>query len=209
MANSYCAVLACGLAVTLAGAAWSAEGVAACHAVAEDEARLACYDHQTGYTAPEPEPAPPENAGGEQWQLSQETSNLDSRKDVWLHVSSDNTQPNQIGRPEHARLWVRCMNNSTNVFVTFNDYTPDNQNVRYKLDDGPVRKKWMVHMQGGEGVGLWSGKSAIPLAKELFDQKKLVVAYNSYNNFNLEFVFDVSGLRARIDPLAQSCGWTP
>ena len=198
--------------VLLAGAVLAQEGANPCHALATDATRLSCYDAQTGYTGSEAGAvAPGKDApdDGAQWLYSQETSSLDGKTDVWLSVSSENTQPNQIGRPERARLWVRCMNNSTNVFVTFNDYTPDDQNLRYKLDDGPIRKKWMISMQGGEGIGLWSGKSAIPFARAIFGKERLVLAYNSYNNFNLEFTFDVAGLRARIDPLARSCQWKP
>lgn len=185
-----------------------------CHRITGASERLNCYDSQTGFstqkipseadesaTAPEPD--------GQQWQYQDEVSQLDDRKDVWLSLKSLNTQPNQIGHPETARLWVRCMNNSTNVFITFNDYTSEDQNVRYRLDDAPVKKVWMQTMNGGDGIGLWSGKSAIPLTKRFFGKDKLVVAYDSYSNHNLEFTFDISGLRSRIEPLASSCNWLP
>ncbi|WP_424985859.1 type VI secretion system-associated protein TagO [Microbulbifer sp. S227A] len=192
------------------GAAKAQEVSNNCHAVKVDIERLACYDEQTEYQAPEKKEVSEVAAPtGQQWRKSEERSSLDGRTDAWLSVESKNSQPNQIGTPERARLWVRCMNNSTNFFITFNDYTPDNQNVRYKLDDNSIKKVWMVHMQGGEGIGIWSGGSAIPFIKKMFDAEDLVVAYKSYSNLNLEFTFDISGLRARIDPLAKSCQWKP
>lgn len=205
-------VLALSIKISAAafGVAKAQEVSNSCHAVKVDMERLACYDEQTEYQAPEKEEVSEVAAPtGQQWSKLEESSSLDGRTDVWLSVESKNSQPNQIGNPEKASLWVRCMNNSTNFFITFNDYTPDNQNVRYKLDDNSVKKVWMVHMQGGEGIGIWSGGSAIPFIKKLFAAEDMVVAYKSYSNLNLEFSFDVSGLRARIDPLAESCHWTP
>lgn len=203
-------VLAFGVAFIFASGAIADEADNECHEISIDLDRLACYDSQTKYQTQTSEPSnEPIEPSGQQWLLTQEKSSLDGRTDVWLRLTSKNTQPNQIGRPEKAYLWARCMNNSTNFFITFNDYTSDNQNVRYRLDDGPVQKKWMVHMQGGDGIGIWSGGSAIPFIKNLFGKGELVLAYESYGNQRLEFSFDVSGLRQRIDPLAESCQWKP
>ena len=188
-----------------------------CHLLQGTDSRLACYDTATGYLASEEdettgslaaEPETPEPRGL-QWRISTEISALDGRSDVWLSIPSENTQRDQIGRPDRARLWVRCMQNSTSLFVTFNDFTPDNQNVRYRIDDGSPNSIWMVHMQGGEGIGLWSGRNAIPFIRRLFDRSTLVIGYRSYSNNSLEFEFNISGLQNRIDPLAESCEWSP
>ena len=181
-----------------------------CHQLEGDSERLACYDSASGWTATsaeeEVEYIASEDSGA-QWQYNDEKSSLDGRKDVWLRVWSNNSQSNQIGSPEKAVFYVRCMNNSTNVFVEFNSYTTEDQNVRYRLDEGGVSKVWMQTMNGGDGIGIWSGRSAIPFAKKLLDNKKLVIAYNSYSNHNLEFVFDIGGLRNQLSPLAESCQW--
>ncbi|MFG6645553.1 type VI secretion system-associated protein TagO, partial [Sulfitobacter sp. 1A09149] len=188
-----------------------------CHTLSDLERRLSCYDEATGYAPQEPteEEAPEVVASvatppqGGQWIYSNEESALDGRKDVWLSVLSENTQGNQINRPEKARLWVRCMQDSTNIFITFNNYTTDNQTVRYRLDEDGMKTIWMETMNGGEGIGIWSGGRAIPMIKSIFGKEKLVLGYSSYSSNNLEFTFDVSGLRARIDPLAESCHWQP
>tara|TARA_Y100000815_G_C13263787_1_gene470341 strand:+ start:145 stop:801 length:657 start_codon:yes stop_codon:yes gene_type:complete len=193
------------------------EGPKGCHALSGAEDRLSCYDEATGYAPQEPveEEAPEGLASddtpqqGGHWIYSDEESALDGRKDVWLSVLSENTQGNQINRPEKARLWIRCMQNSTNIFISFNNYTTDNQTVRYRLDDDGMKTVWMETMTGGEGIGVWSGSRAIPLIKSIFGKEKLVLGYSSYSSNNLEFTFDVSGLRARIDPLAESCHWQP
>lgn len=188
-----------------------------CHTLSGAQERLSCYDETTGYElqevaeeeATEVLATDATSPQGGQWVYSDEESALDGRKDVWLSVLSENTQGNQINRPEKARLWIRCMQNSTNIFISFNSYTSDNQTVRYRLDEDSMKSVWMETMNGGDGIGVWSGGRAIPLIKNIFGKEKLVLGYSSYSSNNLEFTFNVSGLRARIDPLAESCHWQP
>lgn len=181
-----------------------------CHAIAAAEARLSCYDQQSGFQPAAAEAAvPSEAAAAGVWSVSSEQSALEDRTDIWLSVTSENTQPNQIGRAETASLWVRCMANKTNVLLAFNSYTSDDQNVKFRLDEGKIAAVYMQTVNGGKGLGLWSGKTAIPFIKGLFGKSKLVVAYRSYGNDNLEFVFDVTGLREQIGDLAAACGWAP
>lgn len=190
-----------------------------CHAMSMNDLRLTCYDKETGYVEPQPDEQekvankeqkvePEEKPLGKQWRYRDEVSALDDRTDVWLSLSSKNTEGNAIGSPTRATLWVRCMENKTNVFIGFGRYTTDNQSVKYKLDDGPVQKQWMETMRGGEGIGIWSGSRAIPFIKRTFGKQRLVISYNTYTG-PVEFKFDISGLRERIDPLATACHWKP
>ena len=189
------------------------EGIASCHAVADNAARLACYDTASGYAAPSgettaasPSASPPVPISA--WQVTEERSQLEDRTDVWLSVVSENTQPNQIGQPEVAGLYIRCMDNSTNVFVTFNDYTSYDQTVKYRTDEDELQSIWMQTMNGGQGIGIWSGAKAIPFIKSLYGKQKLVLAYDSYSNYNLEFVFPINGLEEKVSAVAEACGWT-
>lgn len=191
----------------VAGAAHAQE-TNACHEVADDVARLSCYDEASGYSAPEVEQSPSGEGGG-QWLLQEDTSSIDGRRDVFLSVMSQNTQPGTLNRHASARLYVRCMQNSTNLFITFNAYTSDDQQVRYRIDDRAVASIYMETMRGGDGIGVWSGGRAIPFVRELFGANTLIVEYSSYEHSGLEFEFDVSGLRQRIEPLAAACNWTP
>lgn len=189
-----------------------------CHALSENAARLACYDTRSGFVAPTGETETLSNADlptidketpqGKQWIYSDETSALNGTKSVWLSVTSENKEPNSIGSPIYATLWVRCMENSTNLLIGFDRYTSDDQSVKYRLDHGSVKSQWMETMRGGDGIGIWSGGRAIPLIKEMFGKSEMVFAYKTYTS-GVEFKFDISGLRARIEPLAEACGWTP
>ena len=146
------------------------------------DARLTCYDKFTGYSSDGHTDArsvtvvmtDPEAPEGKQWRFDSEESALDGRNDVWLSVVSENTQPNQIDQPEKATLWVRCMENSTNTFITFNDYTTDNQTVQYRLDEDSMETVWMETIKGGDGIGIWGGSRAIAFIKDMFGKQKLV-----------------------------------
>ena len=196
-------------------------GFADCHAMSTNYIRLMCYDKKTGYIKPKAD-KPEEQEGtaattpatpnprpqGNQWRYTDENSALDNRKDVWLNVTSNNKEGNTIGSPARAKLWVRCMENRTNLLIGFERYTTDNQNVKFRLDDGSVQTQWMETMRGGDCIGIWSGSRAIPFIRSMFDKEKMVIAYNTYTG-PVEFTFDISGLRKRIDPLASACNWKP
>lgn len=192
-----------------------------CHAMSTNYIRLMCYDKKTGYSKPEVDeseeqevaaaiaPATPKpEPQGKQWRYTDETSALDNRKDVWLSVNSKNTEGNAIGSPTRATMWVRCMGNKTNLLVGFERYTTDDQSVKFRLDDGPIQKQWMETMRGGDGIGIWSGSRAIPFIRSMFGKEEMVIAYNTYTG-PVEFTFNISGLRERIDPLASACNWKP
>lgn len=94
-----------------------------CHRMSNDQVRLMCYDKQTGYAGQETRSEEKEEVvpepNGSQWRYSEERSALDNRKDVWLSVTSKNTEGNSIGTPIRANLWLRCMENKTNVLIGF------------------------------------------------------------------------------------------
>ena len=183
--------------------------ISRCHDLTGSRDRLACYDEETRFEIVEDLEDKRDDTAEQKWVVKTETSALDGRDDVWLSVQSENTQPDQIGRPAHARLYLRCMNDTTNVFLTFNSFTTEDQDVRFRLDDAPVRSVQMEVMNGGDGIGIWPGGLAIAFIRRLFEKERFVVAYRSYSNHNLEFSFDISGLKDRISPLAESCGWMP
>lgn len=127
-----------------------------------------------------------------------------------ISVYSSNRQPNQIDRLKRARLWLRCQQNETNLFVEFNLWIRrDAQQARYRIDNGPIQSIRMEKISGGDGLGLWTGQEAIPFVRSILDKQTFVIGYESKSSSATEFTFDVSGLRSRIGPLAKSCNWIP
>jgi type VI secretion system protein VasI len=186
-----------------------------CHAMSTGYIRLMCYDEVSGFKAEKEEQVSEaaeteqiSKPSGNQWRVSTEKSALTGRTDVFMSISSENRESNNIGTPEAGRLWIRCMDNTTALLITHGIYVSDAHNVRYKLDDGPIQKKWMNTLNGGDGVGLFSGSASIPFIKSMFGKDKMVAVISGYSR-KVELVFDISGLRERIDELATSCEWTP
>jgi len=211
--------LVSGLLFFQAMASASAESTEKCHQLNTDYIRLMCYDKETGYIKATPErntndevdqmaSTPIAAVDGKHWLYSEERSALDNRKDVWLSVSSSNTEGNSIGSPRRATLWLRCMENKTNVLIEFERYTTDDQSVKYKFDDGNIQSFWMEPVRGGDGIGIWSGSRSIPFIRGMFDKQRMVVAYETYTG-PVEFTFNISGIRSRIGPLAKECEWRP
>lgn len=195
-----------------------------CSSLEAAGARMTCYDHvfKGDGTALLPvdsseekaevttTPTPDGDANlGQQWRFGEKKRELDGRTDVYLSVRSDNTQSNQIGSPEYSIMWLRCEDGVTAMYTGSSNYIADDPTVRYRLDSGKVQKSRMGVSADGEGFGLWSGSAAIPFIKSLFGKSKLVISYDSYSRQNIEFSFDVSGLKNRIEPLATACKWKP
>ena len=87
-----------------------------CHALNNAVERLQCYDDQTGFQIPKANLADPASNSsrsdtGLQWVQLVEESAMHNRKDVWLSVTSENSQNTSYGRHENAHLWLRCMDN--------------------------------------------------------------------------------------------------
>lgn len=191
-----------------------------CHTITAASDRLTCYDLQSGfavaYAKTHAQALQLSDAidvaarmpSGDQWQLSSDFSALEDRNDIWLSVPSQNTEPSAaIGSAAYATLWLRCVEETTSMFVGFRRYTTDNQDVKFRLDRGKVQSEFMLARKGGEGIGLWNGETSIPFIRKMLGRDRLVIAYETYSG-PVEFVFDISGLDQRLKPLAEECNWS-
>ena len=89
------------------------------------------------------------------------------------------------------------MDNKTNIYIEFDAYINEPQNVLYKIDDKKIRSIYMRTFTSNNGPGIFSGGKAIPFIKSLFDKNEIIFQFRSYRDPSLEFVFDISGLDAR------------
>ena len=185
-----------------------------CHPLTNAIERLQCYDNHTDYqnlsnTFNDKPSSIPKKDVGLQWGHSEDTSAMYNRKDVWLWVSSTNGQGTSYGSEKNARLELRCMDNKTNIYITFDTYINEDQSVRYKIDDDKIKSVYMRPFTSNDGLGIFNGNKAIPFIKNLFDRNKIIFQFKSYRNPSLEFVFNVSGLRNQIAELSKACEWNP
>lgn len=145
------------------------------------------------------------------WLLLQDISQLDDTKTVSLHLASDNTISGQFGSPGTASIYLRCLENTTSVFLIMNDmFLSDIQGfgtVDFRIDDKKADKLRMLSSTDNKALGLWSGGSAIPFAKRLIAGSKVVFRVTPFNQSPVEVTFDLKGLDEAIKPLQQACNW--
>lgn len=148
---------------------------------------------------------------GIQWSVQSGTSAIDDSRTVTLRVSSDNQISGRFGGRGHAVLLLRCMENKTNVLISFNDhFMADIQgygNVTYRIDDRKAATKGFEESTDNKWLGLWSGGSAIPFIKGMFGGEKMVVRATPFNESPVEVTFRIGELESKITPLREACGW--
>ena len=156
-----------------------------------------------------PETAPPPDKGN--WLVSQDKSALDDSETVVLSLNSDGVIAGQYGGAGPAQIYLRCLENTTSVFLIMNDlFLSDIQSfgtVDFRIDTGKADKVRMQASTDNKALGLWSGGTAIPFAKKLMDGGKVVFRATPFNESPVEFAFDLAGLPVAIEPLRKACKW--
>lgn len=155
--------------------------------------------------------APPAPLDKGKWYVTEDTSQLDDSATVVLSLESNDTIAGQFGEAGPARIYLRCMENTTSVFLVLNDmFLSDIQGfgtVDFRIDAKAVDKVRMQSSTDNKALGLWSGGSAIPFAKKLMDGEKVVFRATPYSESPVEFSFDLAGLPVALAPLRNACKW--
>jgi len=217
-------LLAAGLAVTAplipalaqSGAQRTPE---VCAAIEADSARLACYDEI--HRAPRPEapvaeaaaaPAPAvQVAVPSRWSVRPTQSQFDDSARVILSVLSERPVRGRFGAPAPATLMIRCEENTSSLFVHFNDlFMSDIQGygrVDYRVDDRRPESVSMTASDNHQALGLWRGGRSIPFIRGLFGGERLYLRATPFNENRVEMVFPIAGLEEAIAPLRAACNW--
>lgn len=179
-----------------------------CAGVDADLDRLACYDRESGRT-PKTEAKAPVG----EWDVSVKTSDFEDTTDVFLRVQSDDVvRCGRIKEPETATLLIRCMENTTALYIstachlTSSDYN-DYGHVDVRLDEAPAKVIRMDESTNNNSLGLWSGGKAIPFIKTMLDKDVMLTRFTPYGESAVTAKFQIAGLKEAISPLRESCGW--
>ena len=142
------------------------------------------------------------------WEVVDERSELDNTRSVFASVQSENMLSNSIGMGEKIRITIRCSEETTAIYIEWPGYMGfDGVRARWKIDDGPVQSRTLEPAQGGQGVGFWSGSTAIPMINAMLDHDRLVMSMASYGQGSQEAIFDIRGLRSAAMQVAEACSW--
>ena len=198
------AMLTLGLALAAGGAA--AQDVAACARIEADLDRLACYDRASGRT-----PTTTEAPASGKWSVRERKSEFRDTADIFVSVDSEDVLPCGFGRRETASLMLRCMENTTALYVSTSCHLASGfggyGRVEYRVDDRASKTRNFDDSTDNRALGLWNGNRAIPVIRDLLGGKTLLVRFTPFNENPVTARFPIAGIEEAIKPLRQACKW--
>lgn len=178
-----------------------------CKTIRDDAARLSCYDIALGVLESETEAV--EDNGN--WVVKTDVSPLTDDKNVFLSLRSENEVSGPYGGRDKGAIWLRCMENTTAVLITFNDhFMSDNAGggrVEYRLDDASLTHANFRESNDNKALGLWNGGSAIPFIKRMLSRNQLIVLATPFSDSAITLTFNIAGIDNAISSLRETCNW--
>lgn len=190
------------LFVSLSSLADQRKKISICANKPVDKLRLICYDH-LAYKLGLYKPEPKVTTGN--WKTFKEQSPIDDSINVTLSLSSSKKvySGHETVQP---RLFVRCSENKTNVFLNWGLYLGLNQtDMLTRFDKSKASTDSWNLSTDNEAVFVQGND--ISFAKKIMKHEKLLVKITPYNRTPVMATFNISGLAEAIKPLRTSCGW--
>lgn len=184
------------------------KGIAGCALIESVIKRVECYDDLS--RALDLEPTRKSIQTSSQWSLRIDQSKFKDTKDVYLSVEANDSVrigPYDIVKPT---LWVRCMENTTSIFIVYNHFLgSDGIKIEYRIDrERALEDLWYISTDHNS-VGLWRGNTSLPFIRRLLGKSTLLVRLTPFSESPVTVSFTVSGLREEIGQLAAACNWSP
>lgn len=177
--------------------------LAKCAVKSGDLDRLSCYDDlakSRGLAGPQSEPT--KIAGKGKWQVSVNTNPVDDSKTVVLALRADSGK-SKWGKP--VTLIARCKSNTTELYISWNDYLGRNGKVLTRVgSQSAVTKDWGLST---DSQATFHPRGTINFIKKMMEADKLVAQITPYNESPVTAVFDTAGLENAIKPLRETCNW--
>ncbi|WP_413616441.1 type VI secretion protein [Halomonas cupida] len=179
------------------------------------EAVNTAVDDQNSRKDVEPEPISPPPPPPSPWSVTEKTSPVDDSKSVWLTTHSNETVPHRYrsGGAAPAMLQIRCMENTTALYIEFNGQhmaSSPYQNwgdVVVRVDANDARTISMDASTDNSLLGLFRGGQSIPLIRSMMGAERFLVRATPFNGSPITVTFNVSGLDEKIAPLRKACHW--
>lgn len=184
------------------------KAIAKCAEIENSIRRTECYDELAGRFDLAPEVK--QRATASKWRVQTDQSKFDDTQNIHLYVNADDSV--KIGKYDTVlpQLIVGCLENNTSFYIDYKHFLgSDDIRVEYRIDRGKTQSESWVISSDHYAVGVWSGRTAIPLIKRLLGKKKLLVRLTPYSESSVAVSFTIAGLRDEIGPLAKACHWKP
>lgn len=140
------------------------------------------------------------------WSVLTENSKIDDSLTVILSIdSNEEIEGNLSIDKARPSLMVRCMENHTNVIISWNRYLGINSTtMTTRLDkDKAITQEWQLSTANDSVFST----SAITFAKSMFKKDKLLARITPYGSNPVTATFNVSDLEVKIKPLREACNW--
>lgn len=137
---------------------------------------------------------------------------MTDQTNIYMSVKSKEVVDCGWNRGGRVRLSVRCRENTTAlIFNTGCHMTSSRYNsygdITYRIDDAKAKTVSGNESNNHKALGLWSGGQSIPLIKEMFGARQMIVRMTPYGQNAFTATFNIAGLESSIKPLRAACNW--
>ncbi len=185
--------------------------IARCAAIPGDLDRLGCFDSLAKkFNLNGPQPLPTSVSGTGKWVVSHDKNPVDDSERVVIALEAD-SGAGRFG--ESVSFVARCQSKKTEAYINWNSYLGD--------DSGSVYSEWkyITTRVGNEPASTeqWdisTDKKATfapgrveSLLKKMASANKFLAQVTPYGENPTTAIFDTTGMRSALKPLASACGW--
>lgn len=145
------------------------------------------------------------------WLMSKRANPIDDTLTVTLSLTAEEGV-STLGEP--VTFVARCKSNVTEAYAIWGEYLGSNapsdqadvKNIVVRIGTSPaMTEKWAVST---DRTATFAPDWAGDLLKELLGQERLVLQTTPYGESPITAVFDVTGLKDQLGPLAEACNWS-
>lgn len=174
------------------------ESVKVCQVIDDSLQRLACYDATFNNKVET------KSESGE-WKVTT-TSPIDGSTSVFLSINSNDPILDRDGRSQHPSMVIRCAENSTDLYITWNAFIGSNEaQLLTRIDsEKAVKKYWSISTDNKTTL---HPSGTINFINSLLGKEALLVQVTPYGASPINTVFNISGLDEAIKPLREACKW--
>lgn len=185
--------------------------IAACAAQQGELNRLECYDtmaRERGLDGPQPVAIAATDTG--KWVVRKNINPIDDTVIAVASLTAD-SGVSERGRP--ISFIARCRSNVTEAYAIWFDYVGDDSRdvysdwkyVTVRIGDAPAkRQRWSV---SSDNEATFAPDWAGALLKQLSGEARMILQLTPYSSSPVTAIFDVSGAKAALAPIAETCNW--
>jgi hypothetical protein len=143
---------------------------------------------------------------GQQWNVSRGKSKKDDSTTVTISTSASNLGRDVLGRDVVPKLYVRCMENSTDLIVSVDGSYLSNESIPVTTRIDKARAE-TVEWGVSTGHDAVLRRQPIPFIRKLVDSETLWVQVTPHGQDPMSFTFVTYGLDKHIGEVQKACRW--